>query len=272
MSRARLLIVDDSQNIRDVLATNFDYLGYEVRTARDGAEALSMVAQEKPDVLILDVMMPEQNGYQVCRRIKSDPALAHIPIVFLSARGRNEDRFWGRDCGAEDYLTKPFSTSDLEEVVERLLARDPVGRTPVQEPAAARGDAAPASEVLLTLKFDPRPLTVFRQKYGEPKFAEVRDAVRRIVDRMVREQTGRDPVWLTGHRTLRALLPDPGDRAALCERITTQANVLLRGCYDAVDSARGYVVARNPDDAREEHVPLLSLDATLAQHGERKAS
>ena len=100
MGKTDILIVDDSENIRDVLTANFDYLGYDVRTARDGEEAMGMIQKRRPDLVILDVMMPRQNGFQVCRRIKTDPSLAGIPVIFLSAKGQQEDRYWGRDCGA----------------------------------------------------------------------------------------------------------------------------------------------------------------------------
>ena len=271
MSRVKLLIVDDSENIRDVLQTNFDYLGYDVRAARDGAEALAMIGEEKPDLLILDVMMPHQNGYQVCRRIKTDPALADIPVVFLSAKGGREDRYWGRDCGADDYLAKPFSTAELERVIERLLARREAGGEGPSEPQAALKKRE--AETLLVLRFDPKALTVFRQKYGEPRFADALASIRQTADIVVREEMGAAPRWITGHRTLRARLPgEPENQRELCDRITGQANLLLRSYYDPLDAGRGYVVVRHPETSDEEHIPLLSVETTLSMQGARKAS
>ena len=120
MSR-KILVVDDSDNIRTVLKVNFEWIGYDVLSARDGEEAIRMMEEEKPDLIILDVMMPRKNGYQVCRRFKSDPRTADIPVILLTARIQEEDAFWGRDCGADEFITKPFQTPDLESAVRRLL-------------------------------------------------------------------------------------------------------------------------------------------------------
>ena len=272
MEKTGILIVDDSENIREILMANFDYLGYDVRTARDGEEALGMIAQRKPDVVVLDVMMPRQNGFQVCRRIKADPSLAKIPVVILTAKGQREDRYWGKDCGADEYLTKPFSTSELERLIDRLVK----GREVIQntvDAAVSAFKAAGEAYAIIGIDFDARALNVFRQKYGEPRFFEALDAIHQTIDVIVRGETGGMPAWSGSERGGRAALACTAEEArSLCDRIVTQSNLLLRSYYDAVDAGRGYVVTRHPGDSSEMHVPLLSVDATLSTAPSRHTS
>jgi two-component system alkaline phosphatase synthesis response regulator PhoP len=273
MSNGRILIVDDSENIRNVLEANFEYLGYEVLTAHDGAGALDLIRKEKPDLVILDVMMPRQNGFQVCRKIKTDPELSAVPVIFLSAKGQREDRFWGKDCGADEYVTKPFSAAELERVIERLMTQrhGAVSLEKFQSEVEAHR-AAGDSFAVLTVTFDPKALNVFRQKYGEPRFHEGVDAIQETIELIVREEAGVSLVWATGRRSLQAILPGEQDRAtALRDRIVVQSNLLLKSFYDALDAGRGYVVTRHPTDSREVHVPLLTVDASLAIESTRKA-
>lgn len=88
--------------------------------ARNGTEALEHIEQNKPDLVLLDIMMPDVDGYQICAQIKSAPRLAHIKIVFLSAKTKEEDIQKGLDMGAELYITKPFSTKDLVKKIEQI--------------------------------------------------------------------------------------------------------------------------------------------------------
>lgn len=269
MSNGRLLIVDDSENIRSVLQLNFEYLGYRVITARDGEEALDLLEKERPDVVVLDVMMPRQNGFQVCRRIKSDPKLSGIPVIFLTAKGQKEDRYWGKDCGADEYLTKPFSAAELERLIEKLMDQRRPGMTGAQferEIAERRECGEPFG--VLTIMFDAKSLNVFRQKYGELRFHEAVEGIRQTVEVIVREEAGESLVWMAGDNVLKAILPgDPERSAALRDRIIVQSDLLLKSFYDEQDSGRGYVVARQGAAAREIHVPLLTMEASLSFEG-----
>ncbi len=123
LSPAKVLIVDDEPNILLSLQFLMKKAGYAVRTAKDGEEALAEIAREMPDIVLLDVMMPKLDGFSVCQRIKSDPALAGVRVVMLTARGRDVEREKGLSLGADDYITKPFSTKDAIDRVATLLAR-----------------------------------------------------------------------------------------------------------------------------------------------------
>ena len=119
---ASVLIVDDEPNIVLSLEFLMRQAGYDVRVARDGDAALAAVAERVPDLVLLDVMMPGRDGYEVCQAIRANPACARTRIVMLTARSREIEREKGIALGADDYVTKPFSTRALVDRVRDMLA------------------------------------------------------------------------------------------------------------------------------------------------------
>ena len=117
----RLLVVDDDEDIRDLVELNFMMEGYEVLTAADGWQAEVMVRRERPDVVVLDVMMPGRDGLEVLRSLRADPATHDIPVVLLTAKATNGETLEGWRAGAAGYTTKPFDPGDLIRYVSRLL-------------------------------------------------------------------------------------------------------------------------------------------------------
>ena len=117
----RVLIVDDEPNILISLEFLMKREGYEVQVARDGEEGLALAGRWRPDVVLLDVMMPRKSGFDVCQAIRADAALAGMRIVMLTAKGRDTDVAKGLALGADAYLTKPFSTQELVRRVRELL-------------------------------------------------------------------------------------------------------------------------------------------------------
>ena len=119
--KARILIVDDDPHILMPLEFLMIKSGYEVHVARNGTEALSILESHIPDLVLLDIMMPDVDGYAICTHIKATPKLEHIKVVFLSAKTSEQDVKKGMDMGASLYLFKPFSTRDLVKKVGELL-------------------------------------------------------------------------------------------------------------------------------------------------------
>ncbi len=117
----RILVVDDEPHIRRILKFTLEKAGYQVYVAADGDEGLRMAGQTQPSLVLLDVMMPGMDGYEVCRRMRQDFALSQIPIIMLSARGDQEDKVAGLEYGANDYLVKPYSTDELLLRVRNVL-------------------------------------------------------------------------------------------------------------------------------------------------------
>ena len=116
-AEARLLVVDDEPNILELLSVSLRFSGFEVHTASNGQQALTRARSLKPDLLVLDVMMPELDGFEVVRRLRGEGSRA--PVLFLTAKDGTEDKVRGLTLGGDDYVTKPFS---LEEVVARIRA------------------------------------------------------------------------------------------------------------------------------------------------------
>jgi CheY-like chemotaxis protein len=124
---ARVMAVDDDHVIRGLLEVNLEMEGHEVVTAVDGHDALVKVGSTRPDLILLDVMMPNVNGWQVAEELKGNPMTRHIPIVFLSARAMEADVRKGTALGVQAYVTKPFDPIDLMELVNRLLSEHAAG-------------------------------------------------------------------------------------------------------------------------------------------------
>ena len=117
----RVLVVEDEPNIVESLSFLMKREGFEVQIAGDGTAALRLVERERPDLVVLDVMLPRRDGYDVCKAIRADRRLDGVRILMLSAKGRELDRRKGMALGADDYVTKPFSTRELIDRVRALL-------------------------------------------------------------------------------------------------------------------------------------------------------
>jgi DNA-binding response OmpR family regulator len=122
----RVLIVEDEPDIRDLLAYHLEREGYQVSACRSGADALRRVRSSSPDLVLLDLMLPEMNGLEVCRRLRGDQTTSALPIVMLTARDEEVDRILGLELGADDYIVKPFSPKEVVARVRAVLRRSRV--------------------------------------------------------------------------------------------------------------------------------------------------
>jgi phosphate regulon transcriptional regulator PhoB len=123
MGRRQMLVVDDEPDIVELVAYNLKKEGFDVSSAADGEEALSVIRRGNFDFLILDLMLPGIQGMELCRVLRNDPKTAHIPIIMLTARGEEVDRILGLETGADDYMTKPFSPRELIARVKAVMRR-----------------------------------------------------------------------------------------------------------------------------------------------------
>ena len=120
---ARILVVEDEDALSALLEYNLEKEGFEVRLSSDGEDALLIVEEDKPDLVVLDWMLPGLSGIEICRRVRAAPETRDIPVIMLTARSDEDDRIRGLDTGADDYLTKPFSIPELIARVRALLRR-----------------------------------------------------------------------------------------------------------------------------------------------------
>jgi two-component system phosphate regulon response regulator PhoB len=119
----RILVVDDEPDLLELVRVNLDQAGYEVRTAASGREALDQLRASPPDLVVLDLMLPDLSGTEICRQLRADPKFAGLPVIMLTAKADEVDRVVGLELGADDYVTKPFSPRELSLRVRAVLRR-----------------------------------------------------------------------------------------------------------------------------------------------------
>ena len=124
----KILIVDDESGLRELVRINLEHEGYEVLQAENGAQSLEVVREQQPDMVIMDVMMPEMDGWEACRKLRE---FSQVPVLMLTARVQSQDIVTGLDSGADDYLLKPFNMDELMARVRALLRRVPSPNRPV---------------------------------------------------------------------------------------------------------------------------------------------
>jgi CheY-like chemotaxis protein len=119
---AKILVADDEPDIRELVAFTLRFAGHEVVTVTNGEEALVATPKEMPDLVLMDVRMPRMTGYEACEKMKADPRIQHIPVVFLSAKGQEAEIQTGLNVGAVEYLLKPFAPDELASRVNEILS------------------------------------------------------------------------------------------------------------------------------------------------------
>ncbi|MCG2787087.1 MAG: response regulator [Anaerolineae bacterium] len=120
---AKIVIAEDEPDIRELIAFTLRFAGHEVITGANGQEGYELAKQHKPDLIMLDVRMPKMTGYEACQNIKAEPEIAHIPVIFLSAKGQETEIEQGLSVGAEQYLLKPFAPDQLTQQVTEVLRK-----------------------------------------------------------------------------------------------------------------------------------------------------
>ncbi len=123
IKKQRILLVDDEEDILNMTKMRLEASGYQVITASDGNTAYALAKSDSPDLIILDLMLPGMDGYQVCRLLKFDQNYRHIPVIMLTAKSQKEDKSWGEKVGADFYMTKPFEAKELLEQINLLIRR-----------------------------------------------------------------------------------------------------------------------------------------------------
>lgn len=129
MSDEKILIVDDEQNIVELIKFNLESSGYTVSCAYNGQDAIEAAKKEQPSLILLDLMLPVKDGFEVCKEVRRDPLICNTPIIMLTAKGEELDKILGLELGADDYITKPFSVRELIARVKAMLRRTKYSNT-----------------------------------------------------------------------------------------------------------------------------------------------
>jgi DNA-binding NarL/FixJ family response regulator len=186
----RLLLIDDDPNLILLVKDYLEFRGYEVVTAENGREALEVLEQEIPDMIICDVMMPEMDGYALVEHVRQDPRTNWIPVLFLSAKGQSQDRVRGLSTGADVYMVKPFEPEELVAQVESSLKQ----ATRLIHHSNATADAAPRIQVPFDVELTPTELKVVQfvaRGMANREIAEQMNVSQRTIESHVSNMLGK---------------------------------------------------------------------------------
>ena len=269
--KPRILVADDEPNLLEALRLLFDRNGFDVLTARDGQDAVEIGQREQPDVIILDVMMPRVDGYEACRLLRGHFRSSHIPILLLTAKGGEEDKLVGLEGGANDYVTKPWTSRELVQRVRNHLAWSNTQRavSPLTglpgnvSILAERQRRVDQGEPFAQMFLDLDNFKAFNDRYGFPRGDTAIQAVAEVLVNVVRGK-GR-PEDFVGHigGDDFQVLTEPARAEDLAEAIKDGLEARLPLLYEDEDRALGFVRVLNRRHEFE-NFPLMSATIAVA--------
>lgn len=266
MSKGRLLVVEDDFDISNMLRIYFTAQGYEVQVAPRGGDALSMTRRQLPSLIMLDIMLPDMNGYDVCRELRTTTRTKYIPIIFLTQRDERSDKIAGLELGADDYVTKPFDIEELKLRVQNAIAsaelvqnidprsKMPTGRLIEDHLRGLMRTDRPWSYIDLKINtFDP-----FKEVYGFVAGDELIRFTALLINEVIDELgTPDDYVGHPGNDNF-IIITHSDNPKRLHERLTERFAEEVKQHYSFIDRERGYILV--PDGARgERQVGLMTL-------------
>jgi len=266
---ARILVVDDEPPIRDILKFQLESAGFRVDCAETGEQGLRMVEDDPPDLVLLDLMIPETDGYEVCRRLKSGYGSRHIPVIMLTARGELAEKLRGLEHGANDYVTKPFSMPELLARVRNVLSwsqsqreANPLtglpGNVSIERELTARIDARTPFAFIYT---DIDNFKAFNDYYGYSRGDRVIKTTARILAEAI-EEHGNESDFIGhvgGDDFVAMTTPDRVD--AVARAVIEAFDRSAADLFEPEDVERGYLKIRRRSG---EVMKIKSLGITLA--------
>jgi DNA-binding response OmpR family regulator len=266
MSKGRILVVEDDFDISNMLRIYFSGQGYEVQVAPRGGDALTMTRKQLPSLIVLDIMLPDMNGYDVCRELRTNTRTNHIPIIFLTQKDERSDKIAGLELGADDYITKPFDIEELKLRVQNAIKASIRGTLIDQRSNLPMGQLV--EDHLRTLMRSEKAWTyidmkinnfdVFSEVYGFVAGDEVVKFMALLLGE-VNEEVG-SPDDFLGHpgRDNFIIITHVSDAKRLKERLVARFDEEVRQHYSFIDRERGYILV--PDGPNgEKQAPLMTL-------------
>ncbi len=265
MRKMRILTVDDDPDILDVLnLTLCDH--YQVFQASDGKAGLELVLQKMPDLVICDYMMPVMNGRELCKTLKKDILLRHIPVIMLTGKGEVQDRISGIEAGADDYMIKPFDPDELLVRIKSILKRtvtsldaNPLSHLPGNTSIMEELQACIDSKKVFAVGYaDLDKFKAYNDKYGFEKGDEVIKELARILIKVVREQGGQNS--FIGHIGGDDMVFIVADAVAdkVCEEIIKEFDTKVPSFYPPEDRKQGYIISKDRQ-GHEQKFGLLAI-------------
>jgi diguanylate cyclase (GGDEF)-like protein len=273
----KVLVVDDERNILDIIKFNLEVEGYEVITSRDGEEALRLIQELRPDLILCDIMMPELDGLEVCRRLKADSRTNQIPVVMLSARTQAQDKVASIEAGADDFITKPFDFSDLVARITINLIRtrqkrdiSPLTGLPGSISIDAETKRRIAKNLLFaTLYIDMDNFKPFNDIYGFPAGDRAIRMLASIIDDAVKKVGNLDDFIGHGGGDDFVVITSPEKASAIAESTISDFDEQAASLYHKEDLRRGYSIYVDRL-GRDNYIPIMTLSIGIASNYRRR--
>lgn len=261
MGKGRILVVEDDFDISNMLRIYFSGQGYDVQVAPRGGDALTLTRKQLPQLIVLDIMLPDMNGYDVCRELRSTTRTSHIPIIFLTQKDERSDKIAGLELGADDYITKPFDIEELKLRVKNQIER--AERDNYTDPNSGLPSSSLIEDKLRDLMREDQVWTyvdikivhyeAFKEVYGFVAGNEALRFMALIMGEVLDELgTPNDFVGHAGSDNF-VIITYAKDAEALLERLTKRFADEVQQHYSFIDRERGYMMKD------EEQVPLMML-------------
>jgi PleD family two-component response regulator len=269
MGKRRILVVEDDPDIGNMLQTYFESQGFELFVAARGQEALSMTRHSLPQLIVLDIMLPDMDGYEICRQLRSSSRTAHIPILFLTQRDERRDRIAGLELGADDYITKPFDIEELRLRVLNAMTRaeqesltDPCTGLPTSRQIQTRLEEILPGKSWSMLNCRLIDFPGYRAVYGESAGEDFlrfsADLILQTVDELGSKE---DFIGFAGGDSF-VVVTEEARALQLEAQLKTTFKRAIPGRYSYLDQQRGYLMVPGPAGA-EIRTPLISLMVTI---------
>jgi diguanylate cyclase (GGDEF)-like protein len=273
----KILVVDDDPDIRDILKLTLSEENYDVIEAGDGEEALKIIGNKPLDLVLLDFRIPKVDGREVCRRIKKDLLLRHLPIIMVTGKGDISDKVGGIDAGADDYIVKPFEPKELLARIRMILRRterdleaNPLTRLPGNVSILNELSRRLDSKALFAVCYiDLDKFKSYNDKYGFEHGDEVIRELGRVLIRSTQQQGNNDDFigHIGGDDFVIVTTPEKTD--LLCKTIIDYFEKAIPSFYTPLDYQKGYIIARDRQN-KEQKIPLLSISIGIVTNEFRK--
>jgi PleD family two-component response regulator len=269
MGKSRILVVEDDPDIGNMLKAYFEGQGFELTLATRGKDALSLTRHSLPQLIVLDIVLPDMDGYEVCRALRSSSRTGHIPILFLTQRDERRDRIAGLELGADDYITKPFDIEELRLRVQNAMARaeresltDPRTGLPGSRQIEARLQEILPRKDWSMLNCRLMEFDAYRAAYGDAAGDDfLRFAADQIIQTVDEAGAPDDFIGYSGGDSF-VVITEETLAAALEAQLKTRINRTAPNNYSYVDQQRGYSLFRDGSGA-ETRAGLITLSVAV---------
>ncbi|MFZ5639148.1 MAG: response regulator [Bacillota bacterium] len=274
----KVLIIDDDKFMYRIVADCLEKDNFLVYGAEDFNSAMEQIYVSTPDIILLDVVLPKMNGYEICRLLRNDTRTSHLPIIMLTSKGGTEDKVEGLEAGADDYVTKPFDPPELVARIKTQLRRakqeksfNPLTGLPgnilIEEEIKHRLEGEATRFAVLYLDLD--NFKAYNDVYGFLKGDEVIKFIAHIIDKTVRELG--NPEDFVGHiggdDFITITTPDRVD--VICKSIINQFDTTIALFYSSNDRRRGYITTKDRNNSQMQY-PFMTISIAVVSNEKRK--